>query len=169
MRTRPTKIPRTVTVVLMILVVAFTEACRHCPPSVDGSRLDINLTAADSSDEIEQRIRASLAEKYSATNIGAGYTMYHVTNGPMRWVFVKAYNAPRGLAIFNLYCYEQQSPDTWLLRAYVPVNVYYYTNSLDHGLHFQINDDDINVEFRDVTVFTTASRKKMSGGVPHTR
>ena len=161
MRTRPTIIPSTVTVALVILVVAFTEACRHCPPSIDGSRLDIKLTAADSSDEIERRIRASLAEKYSVTNITAGYTMYHLTNGPVRWIFVKAYNAPRGLAIFNLYCYEQQNPDTWLLRAYVPVNVYYYTNNLNSGLHFQLNDDRINVEFRNVTVYTTASQKEI--------
>jgi hypothetical protein len=116
-------------------------------------------------DEIEQQIRASLAARYWETNLAAGYTMYHVTNGPVRWVFVKAYNAPRGLDIFNLYCYEEQGADAWRMRAYVPVNAYDYTNSVDLQLHFRINDNQIDVEFRDVTIFTTSSRKDMAHDV----
>ena len=84
--------------------------------------------------------------------------MYHVTNGPAKWVFAKVYNAPRGLGMFNLYCYEQEQPDFWPLRAYVPVNAHYYTNSDDWGLNFQIDQNYVKVIFRGRVIFTGISK-----------
>lgn len=169
MRTRPAKSARTVTVALIILAVGLTEGCRHCPPSVDGSRLDIRLTVLESPDRIEQTIRSSLTDKYSATCMTDGYTMYQATNGLTRWVFVQAFNAPRGLNMFNVYCYEQQQRNEWLLRAYVPIYGALHTNSLDRRLDVQTDGGYINVAFRSVIVFTTASPKASTEGVPHKR
>jgi hypothetical protein len=151
----------TLTITLVIIVGILTGSCRHYRPSIDGSRLDIRLTEAKSPEEIENIIKVSLAEKYLQEDMTDSYTMYHVSNGPTRWVFVKAYNAPRGLNMFNLYCYELERPDTWLLRGYIPVNAYYYTNSLDRELKIQTNNDYIEVVFRGRVVFTIASRKSV--------
>src|SRR5678815_392574 len=140
MRTRPAKTGLAVPIALGIVVGVLTGGCRH-RPFPDSARLDIRLTGADSPEDIENRIRASLAKKYVHEDMTDSYTMYHVTNGPARWVFVKAYNAPRGLNMFNLYCYEQATPDNWLLRAYVPVNAHYYTNSLERDVTFHIDDE----------------------------
>jgi hypothetical protein len=106
--------------VLVLLVAVLAAGCKDGRPSVDGARLDIGVTGAKSPEQIENMVRASLAEKYSPTNLAEGYTMYYVTNGPAHWVFVQAANAPRGLGRFNLYCYEWKRPDLWLLTGYVP-------------------------------------------------
>ncbi len=157
MRTRPAKIA--LAFALVVVVGILSGSCRHPRRSVDGSRLDIRLTGADSPEEIENMIRASLAEKYSSTNIADGYRMYQVTNGPVRWVFVLAANAPRGLGMSNLYCYEWKRPDLWLLRSYVPVYESFYTNSLDRELYIQIDNDYVKVAFRGVVIFTSTSNK----------
>lgn len=167
MRARSTKIAYAVTIALIIVSGVLTEGCKHSQPDIDGPRLDIRLMGADSADEIEQMIRASFAARCSPKDIAEGYTMYQITNGPTRWVFVLAANGPRGLGMLNLYCYEQARPDKWPLRSYVPLLMGYYTNSADRELHFQTNDNHIDVEFRDVTVFTTPSQRKAIGGVPH--
>jgi hypothetical protein len=159
MRTRPAEIGFAIALALVMVAGIFTGGCSHCRPSVDSSRLDIRMTGADSPEDIENRVKASLAEKYAHEDMTDSYTMHHVTNGPARWVFVKAYNAPRGLNMFNLYCYEQEKPGNWLLRAYVPVNAYYYTNGLDRDVTFKIDDDYIKVVFRGEVVFTGASKK----------
>jgi len=87
--------------------------------------------------------------------------MYQITNGLARWVLVKANNAPRSLDMFNLYCYEWEKADTWLLRAYVPVNAYYYTNSLDRELNIQIDNEYVKVTFRGVFILTITSNKNV--------
>jgi len=61
--------------------------------------------------------------------------------------------------MFNLYCYEQEKPGNWLLRAYVPVNAYYYTNGLDRGLTFKLNGDYVEAVFRGAIVFTGTCKK----------
>jgi hypothetical protein len=157
---RSTNAACAVTIALIVVMGVLAEGCRHCQPDIDGPRLDIRLMGADSPDEIEQMIRASFAARCLPKDIAEGYTMYQITNGPARWVFVLAANGPRGLGMLNLYCYEQARPDKWTLRGYVPLLMHYYTNSVERELHFQTNDSHINVEFRDVTVFTTASQKK---------
>lgn len=159
MRTRPAEITLGVAITLVIAVVGILAvSCKTCRHSVDGSRLDLRLTGADSPEDIERKIRAILAEKYSPEDVAGSYTMYHVTNGLARWVFVKTYNAPRGLNAFNLYCYEWESSDIWLLRGYVPINAYFYTNSLGRELSIQIDNDYVNVVFRGSVVFTIKSK-----------
>lgn len=157
MRARPAKIALALALVVVVGVLA--GSCQHPRRSADGSRLDVRLTGADSPEEIENMIRASLKEMYSPANIAGSYTMHRVTNGPAHWVFVQVGNAPRGLNMFNLYCYEQEKPGNWLLRAYVPVNAYYYTNGIDRGLSFKIDGDYVKVGFRGATVFTSASKQ----------
>lgn len=141
-----------------------TESCRPYRLSVDGSRLDVRLTGARSPEEIEATVLRSVAEKYGREDMTDSYRMYHVTNGPARWLFVRAYNAPRGLDMFNLYCYEREGPDLWLLRAYVPVNAYYYTNSLERKLDIQTDDEYVKVVFRGVTIFTSPCRGRNRSG-----
>ena len=148
--------------IALAMLGILTGSCKYHPPSVDGARLRMRLTEAMSPKEIEDMVRASLAEKYASTNIAKGYTMYQLTNGPARWVFAKAYNAPRGLAMFNLYCYEWEKPDVWLLRGYVPVNEYYYTNGYDPELKIQIDNEYVKVVFRGVVIFTITSNKNMA-------
>jgi hypothetical protein len=157
MRTRPAKICSAIALVAVVVILA--GSCRHCPPSVDGSRLDVSLTGADSPEQIENMIRASLAYRFPPTNIAGSYTMYQVTNGLLRCVFFQVGNAPRGLDMFNLYCYEQETSNIWLLRGYVPVNAHFYTNSLDRGLRFHVDNDYVKVLFRDAIVFTITSKK----------
>jgi hypothetical protein len=162
MRTRSTKTDLALTIALVVVAGIFTAGCGHNRPSVDDSRLDIRLTGADSPEDIESKIRASLVRKYSTADVADSYRTYQITNGPTRLVFVKAYNAPRGLNMFNLYCYEQERPDNWLLRAYVPVNAYYYTNSLDHELSFQVDNEYVKVFFRGLVVFTINVQKNLN-------
>lgn len=157
MRTRPAKIAITLAVVVVVGVLA--GSCRHPRQSADGSRLDARLTEADSVEDIENMTRASLAEIFSPANIAGSYTMHQVTNGSARWVFVQVGNAPRGLNMFNLYCYEQEKLGNWLLRAYVPVNAYYYTNGLDRSLTFKISGDYVEAIFRGAVVFTGACKR----------
>ena len=160
MRTRPAQIGFAIASTLIVVVGIFTGGCRHCRPA-DSARLDIRMTGADSPEDIENKIKASLAKKYVHEDMTDSYTMHHVTNGPARWVFVKAYNAPRSLNMFNLYCYEQEKPGNWLLRAYVPVYEYYYTNGLDYDVTFKIDGDYVKVVFREMVIFTITSNKNM--------
>jgi hypothetical protein len=146
-------------IALAIGVGVLTGSCRHRQPTGYGSRLDMKLTGADSPAGIENMVRASLAEMYPGEDIAESYKMYYVTNGPARLVFAQVGNGPRGLYMFSLYCYEQERPDTWLLRAYVPVNAYYYTNSLDRNLSIRMDNEYVRVVFRGVVIFTIAANK----------
>jgi hypothetical protein len=159
MCSRPTQIHFAFIITLVVIVGFAAASCRYSRSATDGARLDASVTAIDSPGEIERIIRSSLAEKYLATNIAEGYTMHQVTNGPIRWLFVKAFNAPRGLDMFNLYCYEQENPSNWLLRAYVPVNAHYYTNGLERDVTIEMDDNYTKVVFRGKVVFTGASKK----------
>jgi hypothetical protein len=147
-----------------LLLVILAAGCKHKLPPVDTSRLDIRLTEANSPKEVEDIVRASLLEKYSSTNIAEGYSIYQVTNAQARWVFAKVYNAPRGLSMFNLYCHEQEGPESWRLRAYVPLNAHYYTNSDDWGLTFQTDHNYVNALFRGRVIFTGISRMGLTNG-----
>lgn len=160
MRTRPAEIVFATAFALVALVAIVTGGCKRCRPSIDGSRLDIRMAEADSPQDIENMIRASLAYKYAHEDMKDCCTIHQLTNGPAHWVFAKAYNAPRGLSMFNLYCYEQEKSGNWLLRAYVPVNAHDLTNSYSWELRFQTTDNHIDVEFRGVTIFTTPPRRR---------
>lgn len=153
----------TIAIALMMLLTVLAVGCTHCRTSADGSRLALRLTGAKSPEEIEGMVRTSLLQKYSLTNVAEGYTMYHLTNGPTRWVFVQAANAPRGLGMFNLYCYERRQPDLWLLRGYVPVYTRFYTKSDDQHLDFQIDSRYVNVLFRGAVIFTVVSDRNAIG------
>ena len=120
----------------------------------------MSLTGAGSPEEIKNMIHEIVAQMYSPTNVTGSYSMHQITNGLGRWVFVQVFNAPRGLNMFNLYCYEWEweRQDPWVLRAYVPVNAHYYTNSFDRELHFQNDGDYVKVIFRDRVVFTGISK-----------
>ena len=85
--------------------------------------------------------------------------MYHVTNGPARWVFVQAANAPRGLGWFNLYCYEFEASDSWRLRGFVPIVESRYTNGLERWLNIQMNGEYAEAVFRGTVVFSVRSDK----------
>src|SRR5882724_1544834 len=152
------------TLAIQVLVGLLATGCKHDCPLGDGPRLDISLTGAKSPGEIENMMRTSLAEKYSPTDIAEGYTICQVTNGPARWVFAKVYNAPRGLNMFNLYCYEEETPEFWALRSYVPVNAHYYTNSDDWDLTFRIDHEYIKVVFRGRVIFTGISKMGLTNG-----
>src|SRR6266404_5962035 len=111
-----------ITIALAIVVGILTGSCRHYAPPLDGSRLDMKLTGANSPEEIEKMLKGTLTEKYLHEDMTGSYRTYEITNGPSRWLIAQVANAPRGLSMYNLYCYEWASPDVWLLRAYVPVN-----------------------------------------------
>jgi hypothetical protein len=151
---------------LRLLLVILAAGCKHDCPSVDTARLDIRLTGAKSPEEVEDMLRASLVEKYSSTNIAEGYTIYQVTNGQARWVFAKVYNAPKGLSMFNLYCYEQEGPESWPLRAYVPLNTHYYTDSDDSDLTFHTDHEYVKAIFRGKVIFTGISKMGVTNGSP---
>lgn len=153
---RPTFNITAVTLITMMMLVA---SCKHYRPVVDPFRLDLSITEVRSPEEIEDIVRASLAKKYSPTNIAEGYTVYNVTNGPARWVFLQASNAPRGLGMFNLYCYEWKKPDLWLLSGYVPVYECLYPNMDDPCLSFELDKDYVNVVFRGAVIFTITCKK----------
>ena len=59
--------------------------------------------------------------------------------------------------MFNLYCYEQEGPQFWALRGYVPLNAHYYTNSDDWNLSFQPDHEFVKVVFRGRVIFTGIS------------
>jgi hypothetical protein len=163
MRTRPTKTELTIATALIVLGV-LVASCRHEPVPRDSFRLRLRYTEAQSPQEIEAVVRNSLMEKYPAGDIASGYTMHHVTNGPSAFLFIQAWNAPRGLSIFNLYCYERARANLWLLRGYVPVNEYYYTNSPDRALDFRINGGYVNAVFRGHVIFSILADHESPGG-----
>lgn len=166
MRTRSANTAYAVTITLIIVVGIFSVGCRLCQPAIDGPRLNTRLMGADSPNEIEQMIRASFAKRCSQKDIAEGYTTYQVTNGLTRWEFVLAANGPRGLGMLNLYCYEQEGSHNWLLRSYVPLLMHYYTNGVDRELLIKTDGDHINVAFRGVVVFTSASQKSSERANP---
>jgi hypothetical protein len=147
---------------LVIAVGFLAGGCRHYQPPNYGSRLDMRLTGANSPADIENMIRETLAEIYPGEDIAESYKMYYVTNVPAPLVFAQVGNGPRGLYMFSLYCYEQERPDTWLLRGYVPVNAYYYTNSLDRNLSIQMDSEYVKVAFRGEIIFTIACKKHVT-------
>lgn len=154
MRTRCTKIRHSLASFLLGLLAATGCTCSH--NSVDGSRLYARLTGANSPEEIEAKIRKELTQLYRPEDLSASYSVRMVTNGAAQWMIVRAANGPRGLYMFNLYCYEQRSSNTWLLRAYVPVNGHYYTNSSDNDIHITTEEGVLKVIFRGEAVFTGA-------------
>lgn len=143
----------TICIALALVALAVLDR-KHSQSRPPGFLLDMALTAADSPGEIERLVQASLAKKYSGHEVRDGYTIYPLTNGSTRWMFYQVYNAPRGLAMFNLYGYESRNSEVWRLVSYVPVNLYYYTNSDDRGLKFLIEGDYLNVVYREVVIFT---------------
>src|SRR5258707_124383 len=151
---------------LTILTGVLASGCKLDCPSADGSVLDISLTGANSPEEIKNKVKASLEEKYPSTYVGNSYTIYQVTNGPARWIFAKVYNAPRGLSMYNLYCYEQEGPESWVLRGYVPLNAHSYTNSDDWRLRFQTDGEYVKVVFRERIIFTGISKLGLTNGTP---
>jgi hypothetical protein len=157
MRSEPTL--KAIAFAITVLGAAFTCGCDRDRPSIDGSRLDLAVLGAKSQDEIEDKIRKSLLNKYSLTNVAEGYSIFHVTNRTVRWVFVQAANAPRGLSMFTLYCYEWNQPDLLLLRGYVPVFVSEFTNGQDWSLRFEADKNYVNTIFRGEIIFTIASDK----------
>ena len=152
---KPTKTEPTYTSTLIGLTAVLLAGCQHHPTITDSSRLDIRVTGADSSEEIENMIRVSVAEKYAPGNLEDGYRMYGMTNGATRWIFVQASNAPRGVGMFNLYCYSKEGQSMWLLRSYVPVYESAYTNSSDRELQIHADNDYVKVVFRGKVIFTS--------------
>ena len=161
-------------VVGAMVVLIFAGGCKRVHPSdvgqdtpVAGLSLDYGITGVSSDSEIESQISASLAAKYKwagqpPTN---GYQIYHVNQGPARWIFVLAWNGPRGTDLGGLYCYEQiKDPPRknveswWILRSYVPIHSSLYPGSLSNKLRFRIQDGHVDVIYRGVVVFTSPSK-----------
>ena len=148
------------------LILAFSVAvgmlavgCRDPHPAGYGSRLHMELLGGDSPEEIVGRIRTNLAKIYAPDDVAWRQKAYQVTNGPARWVFVQVFDAPRGIGMFNLHCYELVKRDTWLLHAYVPVFDHFYTNGVDRELTFRLDPDYLQAVYRGEVVFTAASRR----------
>ena len=141
-------------ILFIATALAFSGCERHDYRS-DGSFLDLRLTVASSPREIEVVFRDLLAARYE--NPADGFSIYSVSNANTHFMFVRAFNYPRGLAVFSLYCYEKTSPSEWRLRAFVPVNEYYYTNDNTRTLRFDAQGEHVNAKFRGVTVLTVAS------------
>lgn len=160
---------------IVLIAALLTTGCKQSNPLAETDHLDIKYTGADSPNEIELRIRQDLSEKFKYPGYGTvdgAYTLYHVTNGPSRFLFAAVGNAPRGVDMFNLYCYEQESQSNWLLRAYVPVNAYYYTNTIgspydaDYQLRFLVESEYVKVVFRGKAVFTITTNQLMNSYAP---
>jgi hypothetical protein len=153
---------------IVVIAAMLNTGCNQSNPVGETDHLDIKYTGADSPNEIELRIRQGLAAKFRYPGYGtvdSAYTLYDVTNGPSRFLFAAVGNAPRGVDMFNLYCYEQESQSNWLLRAYIPVNAYYYPDSpgspynADYQLRFLVESEYVKVVFRGNVVFTITTNK----------
>ena len=138
--------------------------CKRHGYSSDGSFIDLRLTVANSQSEIERMFREVLAGRYE--NPTNGLSIYQVSNGNSRYVFLQAFNYPRGLAVFSLYCYEQTAPDKWRLRSVVPVNEYYFTNDSTTTLRFDVEGENVNAIYRGLTVFTVTGTKSNNNTPP---
>ena len=93
--------------------------------------------------------------------------MYEVTNGSSRYAFVQAFNWPRGLDGFNLFCYEQAKPDRWLLRGLAPVNDYYHTNDYSTNVSFVCDGEYVKAIHRGVVVFAVTGDTNQQHSAPH--
>ncbi len=139
---------------LAITLATIACSCAHQNSTTKGLVLQLGATSV-SSQEIDDLIKSSLAWKYPAGQINEGYKIYPVEHGANRWLFCKVYNAPRGLNMFNLYCYEWQNRGTWVLRAYVPMNLHYFPYADSQELEFAKDGDYLNVLFRKIVIFST--------------
>jgi hypothetical protein len=144
---------------LFLVAEGLAGCCTDHRPRADCARLDIALTEAESPQRAQDMIMASMSSAFSPAELPRSYSVYYATNGPSRWFFIRAANAPRGLDMFNLYCYEQQGPGPWLLRGFIPVNAYYYTNSSDRDLTINLEGGYVNVVFRGAVIFTGAANE----------
>ena len=138
---------------LGLVLGAMTSGCMSHDHMPKGMVLD-NRVIHGTSEEIEAFFKSSLAFKYPDSQSSDGYTIYTISHGTNKWLFCKAYNAPRGLNMFNLYCYESQSSDTWALRAYVPMNLHYFPYDEDQELRFENDGGYLNVLFRKTVIFS---------------
>lgn len=160
MRVRSIKIAFVLGFTLAAVAGALLGRWWLCPPVVNSTQVEFKQTLADSPDEIERMIRASMAPKYLASrvDIAEGYKIYSITNGPSRWLFVLADTGPRGLPLRNLYCYQQVEPKSWLLRSYVPLWEHLFPESSDRELCIRTDNDRITVTFRGAVVYMGAAQ-----------
>ncbi len=165
---------KTVTAVAAMVVLVFVGGCKDVHRSevgqdtpIAGLALDYGITGVSSDSEIESQIRASLAAKYkwAGQDPSNGYRIYHVNQGSALWIFVLAWNGPRGTDMGGLYCYEQikdpprnKDKAWWILRGYVPIRQHLYPSSLSDELRFRTQGDHVDVIYRGVVVFTSASK-----------
>jgi hypothetical protein len=59
--------------------------------------------------------------------------------------------------MFSLYCYQQTRPDEWRLRAFVPINDYYFTNPTPGTIHFEAATNYVKATYGGSVVFTVAA------------
>lgn len=142
--------------VFAVVVLACAEGWRRIRLSRPADlRLRMALTYTDNIGEVDDLIRSSFAQKYAGFKLSDGYSIYSATTGSSRWLIFKVFNAPRGLGMFNLYCYESRGSESWILRSYVPVNWMLYTNTDALELQLSMAGEYFNVLFRNVAVFTS--------------
>ena len=152
---------------LALVAIAFLPLGCQQPQPYDGSSLDVRLTEANSVAEIKDSFRAVIARKYKSEDPSKGFSVYEVTNGSSRYAFVQAFNWPRGLDGFNLFCYEQTKPDLWLLRGLAPVNDYYYTNDYSREVGFVCDGEYVKAIHRGVVVFAVTGDTSQQHSTSH--
>ena len=109
------------TAIRLIIISTLLVSCDNGKPFRDpiiGSYLDPRFGGFDSIEELRDYFNKTLSQKREHD----GYTLYHITDEPFKYLFVKIGNCPRGLAMFSLYCYQQADNNHWQLKGYMPVN-----------------------------------------------
>jgi hypothetical protein len=121
----------------------------------DGSFIDIRLSFFDS----DEKLRSAFKDVMGQRNDDDRFRMLKTTNGLTRFSFIQCNNCPRGMPMFSLFCYQQIPNGAWLLRGYVPINDYHFTqnpgsNFWEQTLTASNDAEYTKVFFRNSIVFT---------------
>ena len=143
--------------IALLTAALLVAGCKQRGYCSDGSFIDLRLTSGKSPGQIEGMFRDLLAGRYeSPTN---GLSTYQVSNGNSRFLFLQAYNYPREIPVFSLYCYQQTRPDEWRLRGFAPVSEYYFSNGYTKTLRFEVENENVIAIYRGSSVFTVTGTK----------
>jgi len=141
----------------LIIAGVISSGCKGHDRVSGGSYIDLRLTEAGSPGEIERMFRGGLAGRDENTT--SGLSIYQISTSSSHFVFVQAFNYPRGLLAFSLYCYEQAGPQRWHLRSVVPINEYYFTNDATRTVRFDVDGENVSALYRGMTVFTVTGTR----------
>ena len=124
----------------------------------DGSFIAINLTELDTSEQIQAAFQHIVNQRVQTD----GFRKFQATNGSADFFFIQCYNCPRGVPMFSMFCYQRIESGHWLLRGYVPVNDYDYTDAPGKDFSSQalkiFNEGGYTqVTFRNATIFSIST------------